>query len=90
LVKGYGTEFLRHFKFFREQVTLLANYKLGMDQQRIEANKDITYYALVSTPYVADKKDSPKRVPITLIGGLSIMLLTFMILGFIEREKINS
>jgi hypothetical protein len=90
VVKGYGTEFLRYFKFYREQVTLLANYKLGMDQQIIEANKEITYYALISSPYAPDKKYSPMRVPIALIGGLSVLVLSFMVLGFIERNNINA
>ncbi len=90
LIKGYGTEFLRYFKVYREQASAMASIKIEMDQQIIEANKEITYYTMVSSPYAPDKKYSPMRVPIALIGGLSVLVLSFMVLGFIERKNINA
>ncbi|MGI6479518.1 MAG: Wzz/FepE/Etk N-terminal domain-containing protein [Salinivirgaceae bacterium] len=90
IVKGYGTEFLHYFKIYREKTTALADLKVETEQLKIEAEKKVAYYAMISSPYVADKKHSPKRIPITLIGGMSVLLVCFIIISIIERNPTHS
>ncbi len=51
--------------------------------------KEITYSSVVTSPYPADKKSSPKRIVITLMGGFSVFILLIFIIGFIENKKKN-
>jgi len=90
IVKGYGTEFIPYFKIYREEISLLADFKVETEKLKIEAEKQITYYAMISSPYVADKKHSPKRIPIALIGGLSVLLICFITISIIERNSTHS
>lgn len=83
----YGTEFTLLRENYEKSLELYIQYKLAFDQQQIEYNKQITYVNVVTSPYVADNKFSPRRIPITLLGGMSVFALVILAIGFIENRK---
>lgn len=89
-VKKYGAEFVFINQKYWKSLELYFQYRLALDQQTIEYNKEITYANVVTSPYVSDKKDSPKRIPITLLGGLSVFALLILIIAFVENKKHNN
>ena len=68
---------------------MLANFRIEKEQQEIENTKEVTYYSLVTEPYATDKKYSPMRIPIALMGGLSLLLLSFIVMAFVERDSLT-
>ena len=83
----YGTEFTLLHENYEKSLDLYIKYKLTFDEQQIEYNKKITYANVVTSPYVADNKFSPLRIPITLLGGMSVFALVILTIGFIENRK---
>lgn len=65
-------------------------YKVLYSKHKLEYNKKITYASVVTSPYPTDKKSSPKRIVITLMGGFSVFFLTLLLIGFIENKKKNN
>lgn len=82
-----GPIFFDYFRIYTEQVGVLAKFKIEMEQQEIENQKEISYYSLVTPPYASDKKYSPKRVPIALLGGLGAFCVAFVVCGMGIRSK---
>jgi uncharacterized protein involved in exopolysaccharide biosynthesis len=60
-----------------------------INTEETEYNSKITYAHIVSSPYAQDNKYSPKRIPITLFGGLAIFVLLMIIIAFLERKRQN-
>lgn len=88
-VKNIGPIFYNHFRIYAEQLSILANFRMEKEQQEIENTKEVTYYSLVTEPYATDKKYSPMRIPIALLGGLSLLLLSFLVIAFVERDTLK-
>lgn len=85
--KKYGTEYTFVNQKYWKSLNLYFQYKLALDQQIIEYNKEITYANIITSPYSADKKYLPKRIPITLLGGMSIFALLILVIAFVENKK---
>ena len=88
-IKKYGTEFTFINQKYWKSLDLYFQYKLALDQQKVEYQKEITYANIVTSPYASDKKYSPKRIPITMLGGLSVFALLILIIAFVENKKHN-
>ncbi len=88
-IKKYGADFLFVNEKYWKSLDLYFQYKLALDQQQIEYKKEITYANIVTRPYASDNKYSPKRIPITLLGGLSIFALIILVIAFIENKRHN-
>jgi hypothetical protein len=88
-IKEQGTNFYFLTNMFGEVSSLILNYELGIEQDIVEYNKQITYATVVTRPFASDKKFSPKRIPITLLGGLSVFALVILIIGVVENKKHN-
>ncbi|MBN2667585.1 MAG: hypothetical protein JXR60_00020 [Bacteroidales bacterium] len=87
--KKYGLEYTFLTQKYWRVLDLYFQYKLAIDQQIVEYNKEITYAHIISSPYPSDNKYSPKRIPITLLGGLSVFSLLILVIGFIESRRQN-
>ncbi len=85
-LKNYGTEFIYNFSLYNQQVELLAGILVKNQELIIERDKEIDYYVLVSSPFVPDKKTSPKRGVITLLGALSFFLLAVIFFSIKESN----
>lgn len=70
-------------------IDMLNKSKVKYEKYKREYNKKIKFYGLVTEAYPADLKSSPKRIIITLLGGLSVFILVILTIGFIENKKIN-
>jgi hypothetical protein len=60
--------------------------KLKDDSYR-ELTKDITYSVVVTRPYVADKKDWPKRSIIVLMSVIFTLMMAMVVIGVIENRS---
>jgi len=54
---------------------------------RSELEKEITYSQIVTPPFPADKKSSPKRSVIVLMSVILTLILALIIIGVIENHK---
>ncbi len=88
-LESYGTEFIFLTQKLEKTMELFFQYSLALEQQKIEYEKIITYAHVVTSSYATDNKYSPKRIPITLLGGISVLLLVMLIIGFVENKKFN-
>jgi len=52
-----------------------------------ELSKEITYSVVVTPPYVADKKDWPKRSVIILISVIFTLMMAMVVIGVIENRN---
>ncbi len=89
LIAKYGAEFDYLNGLYWAAYKQLNESKENYEEAKTEYNKEITYASVVTNPYPADLKSSPKRVIITLLGGLSVLVLVILIIGFIENKKKN-
>lgn len=85
--ENIGTEYRFLTEQYLKSLDLYFQYKLALDQQVIEYNKEITYAHIISSPFASDKKYSPKRIPITLLGGLALLAMITLVIGFIENKN---
>ncbi len=67
----------------------ISHLIVEINNEEAEYNSKITYAHVVTSPYAPDNKYSPKRILITLFGGLSIFVLLLIIIVFLERRKQN-
>lgn len=67
----------------------VLHLKTEIDKSEAEYNSKITYAHIVTSPYAHDNKYSPKRIPITLFGGIAIFMLVMIVITFIERKNQN-
>jgi len=86
-IKQHGEAYLKLEQAYDTTLDLFFKYRLELDQQEIEYQKDITYAQVVTSPYPSDIKFSPDRVSIILISGLAILSLLILIIGMIEKSK---
>ncbi len=88
-IQKYGGEFLNLTLKLESLMEGLAELKVEYEEQIVESQKKIVYYHLLTEPYPSDKKYSPRRIPITLLGGLSVFVLVLLIIGFVENNRYN-
>jgi hypothetical protein len=86
-MKDYGVEYTYLNQRYWKVLDLYFQYSLALEQQQIEYDKEITYANIVTSSYATDNKYSPKRIPITLLGGISLLALLILIIGFVENKK---
>jgi hypothetical protein len=58
-----------------------------LDDAYRELTKEITYSVVVTPPYVADKKDWPKRSVIMLMSILFTLMMAMVVIGVIENRN---
>lgn len=90
ILRDFGSEFLHHYRIYREEVSELSALKVELEQRIVESRKEISYYASVSTPFVPDKKATPTRGVFAVIGGLSVFVVSFIVLSIIERKSFSN
>ncbi|MDD4645875.1 MAG: hypothetical protein PHY99_07800 [Bacteroidales bacterium] len=66
------------------QVTVAQKLK---DDSYRELTKEITYAVVVTPPFVADKKDWPKRSIIVLISVIFTLMMAMVVIGVIENRN---
>jgi hypothetical protein len=61
--------------------------QIKLDDAWRELSKEITYSVVVTPPYVADKKDWPKRSIIVLMSVLLTLMMAMVVIGVIENRS---
>lgn len=89
LIAKYGAEFSFLNNMYWKAFGLYNSNRLAYEDALKEYNKKISYANIVTSPYASDKKYSPKRIPITMLGGLSVFALLILIIAFVENKKHN-
>ncbi len=67
--------------------TLIAKVQAMRDDAYREIIKDITYSVVVTPPFVADKKDWPKRSVIILMSVFFTLIMAMVVIGVIENRS---
>jgi len=89
IIAKYGAEFEKINGLYWKSYEIFLSNRATYEDYYKEYHKVITYANVVTSPYPADKKSSPQRIIITLIGGLSVLILVILTIGFIENKKKN-
>ena len=84
-----GPEYFFISSMYGDISELLLKYESKVKVDKVEYDKVITYFSLVTKPYASDKKDSPKRITITILGAMSLFIFIILLIGFIENKKHN-
>ncbi len=86
-LEKYGNEYIDLSYQLERVLRKLTKLNVKYDGQLIEYTKHITYCHILSAPFPADEKYLPKRIPITVLGGLSLFILVLLTIGFIEKSR---
>lgn len=89
LIAKYGAEFEKINGLYWKSYEVFLSNRADYENLYKEYHKVITYANIITSPYPADVKSSPKRVIITLLGGLSVLIIVILTIGFIENKKKN-
>ncbi len=89
LLAKYGAEFEYLNGLYWKSYEVFLSNRSAYENYYKEYNKVISYTNVVSTPYPADKKSSPQRIVITLMGGFSVFILVILLIAFFENKKKN-
>ncbi|HON17653.1 MAG TPA: Wzz/FepE/Etk N-terminal domain-containing protein [Salinivirgaceae bacterium] len=84
---NFGPIFIEKLKLYSEQVRTLAKLKLELESQRNEYRKKITYANIISSPYIPDKKSTPLRGAISIIGGFLVFLTSIVVFSLIDKNN---
>jgi len=68
----------------------LVEVEVLQAKTKSELSKEITYSQVVTPPFAADKKSSPKRSVIVLMSVILTMILAIIVIGVIENRKYPS
>jgi len=68
----------------------LVEIEVEKASTRSELDKEITYSQVVTPPFPADKKTSPKRSVIVLMSVFLTVILAIIIIGVIENRKYST
>ena len=86
--KGY------HYKKLKDQydglLKSLVEIEVKQAETRSELDKEITYSQIVTPPFPADKKSSPKRSVIVLMSVFLTLILAIIITGVIENRTYST
>lgn len=79
------------FKKMKDQydgiLKALVEIEVQRDATKAEIDKEITYSQVVTPPFPADKKSSPKRSLIVVMSVLLTLILAIIVIGVIENRK---
>lgn len=70
-----------------EKITKLEDFKVAYEQAESDAATDFSHKFIVQKAKVADKKDQPKRLIITIIAAIGSFIFIVFSLLLIERYK---
>lgn len=76
---------LEHIR--REKITTFEEFMAIYEQAESDANARLNHKFIVERAVVADKKDKPKRMIVTLLGTMGTLI--FIVFALLIREKIN-
>lgn len=76
---------LEHIR--REKITTFEEFMAIYEQAESDANARLNHKFIVERAVVADKKDKPKRMIVTLLGAMGTFI--FIVFALLIREKIN-
>ena len=82
-----GFEFKKMKDQFDGILKSLVEIEVQRDATKAEIEKDITYSQVVTPPFPADKKSSPKRSLIVVMSVLLTLILAIIVIGVIENRK---
>ena len=68
----------------------IVEIEVQRDGTRSELDKKITYSQIITPPFAADKKTSPKRSVIVLMSVFLTLILAIIIIGVIENRKYSA
>jgi uncharacterized protein involved in exopolysaccharide biosynthesis len=91
-LKSHGAEFHALFESIEAIMGARTMIYNTLNIARMDANREYTYINMVTKPYVADKKDSPKRLFVAfyaLVASLLLSIITITILEGIKFGKAN-
>lgn len=88
-IKDYGEEFRLNDSLLYKFANRYASLRTSYNNNFRDVNKKITYTHVITSPYPADVKASPKRLVITIFGVLAALLMGLIIIGLIESKKQN-
>jgi uncharacterized protein involved in exopolysaccharide biosynthesis len=86
--KGY--EYKKMKDQFDGILKALVEIEVQRDATKAEIDKEITYSQVVTPPFPADKKTSPKRSLIVLMSVILTLILAIIIIGVIENRTYSS
>jgi len=86
-LKKYGGEYSKLEITLNGELKSLNKIKTEFDNSYMDLNKELTYTNIVSNPFPADKKSYPIRWIILLISVFSTLMITTLIISFIEKFK---
>ena len=82
------------YKRIKDQYDGLLKSLVAMEvlqaETRSELEKEITYSQVITPPFAADKKSSPKRSVIVLMSVFLTLILAIIIIGVIENRKYST
>lgn len=76
---------LEHIR--REKITTFEEFMAIYEQAESDANARLNHKFIVERAVVADKKDKPKRMIVTLLGAMGTFI--FIVFALLISEKIN-
>jgi len=76
---------LEHIR--REKITTFEEFMAIYEQAESDANARLNHKFIVERAVVADKKDKPKRMIVTLLGAMGTFI--FIVFALLIREKIK-
>ncbi|MBN2682540.1 MAG: hypothetical protein JXR58_08525 [Bacteroidales bacterium] len=86
-IKDYGEEFRVNDSLLWMYSKKFGELQSNYDNNVRDVEKYITYTHIITYPYPADVKSSPKRSIITIFGVLGALLMSLIIIALIESKK---
>ena len=87
---GKGYEYKKLKDQYDGLLKSLVEIEVLQAATRSELDKEITYSQIVTPPFPADKKSSPKRSVIVLMSVFLTMILAIIIIGVIENRTYST
>ncbi len=89
-IAGNGYEYKKYKDQYDGILKAIIEIEVQRDGTKSELNKEITYSQVVTPPFAADKKTSPKRSVIVLFSIFLTLILAIIIIGVIENRKYST
>lgn len=87
---GKGYEYKKLKDQYDGLLKSLVEIEVLQAAERSELDKEITYSQIVTPPFAADKKSSPKRSVIVLMSIFLTLILAIIIIGVIENRTYSA
>lgn len=89
-MSGNGYEYKKLKDQYDGILKAIIEIEVHRDGTKSELEKEITYSQVISPPFAADKKTSPKRSVIVLMSVFLTLILAIIIIGVIENRKYSA